>query len=168
MKKLVMLLLAVAVLSLIGCGPVPTRADYSYMDTAPIIEPDEESAVIYFFRESAFIGGGISYFVVEDGKNIGMLKSGSYFIHKTTPGMHTYSAETEAKTFLTLNTDAGKKYYVAGGISIGFWAGRPMLQEVTEITARHMLQQDLKYIRLNSDEEAEAYRAAKKAEAERK
>ncbi|MDO5538274.1 MAG: DUF2846 domain-containing protein [Desulfovibrionaceae bacterium] len=143
---------------LAGCAAMPLRGDYVKEQTAPVIVPDAQSAVIYFVRESAFTGGGISYFVCEDTVRIGLLKSGTYFIYKTTPGKHTYHAETEARAAVTLDVEAGKTYYVEGGISIGMWAGQPRLAEVTEPVARQLIP-DLDYVRLATDEEREAYRA---------
>lgn len=157
MRKLICLLaLTMAVALGAGCAKMPVRGDYM-QDTPPQIVPDQESAVVYFLRESAFTGGGITYFIFEDDTKIGLLKSGSYFIHKATPGKHTYLAETESRAAVTLDIQPGQTYYIEGSIGMGFWAGRPQLTEITKPVADKLLP-DLKYIRLATPEETDAYK----------
>lgn len=146
-----------------GCAKTPTRGEYVKMDSAPVIKPAADEGLVYFLRESAFTGGGMSYFIFEDNTKIGVLRSGSYFIHKSKAGKHTYWGETESKAMVTVNVEAGKTYYVVGGINMGFWAGRPALSEVTEPVARKMLP-DLTYTRLATDQEVDEYKAKEKRE----
>lgn len=158
MRKLFLLLSLICIFGAVtGCAKMPLRGDYVKETTAPVIVPDENSGVVYFVRDSAFGGGGISYFIFEDTTKIGLLKSGTYFIHRATPGKHTYLAETEARAVVTLNVEAGKTYYIEGSVGMGFWAGRPELREITEAVARQYLS-DLDYVRLATPEEQEAYR----------
>ena len=157
MKKLSLLCLLIAAVLLAGCAKMPLREDYVKEATAPVVTPDETSGVVYFVRDSAFGGAGISYFIFEDTTKIGLLKSGTYFIHKTTPGKHTYYAETEARSSVTLDVEAGKTYYVEGSVGLGFLAGRPQLMEITEPVAKQYLP-ELEYIRLATPEEVEAYK----------
>lgn len=159
--KLMTLSLLIAILA--GCAKMPVRGDYVKEAQAPTIVPDEHSGVVYFVRESAFTGGGISYFIFEDTTKIGLLKSGTYFIHKTTPGKHTYLAETESRSAVTLDVEAGKTYYVEGSVGLGFLAGRPQLTEITEAVARQLLP-ELDYVRLATPEEQEAYRLKEERE----
>lgn len=157
MRKLICLLaLTMAVALGAGCAKMPVRGDYM-QDTPPQVVPDQESAVVYFLRESAFTGGGITYFIFEDDTKIGLLKSGSYFIHKATPGKHTYLAETESRAAVTLDIQPGQTYYIEGSVGMGFWAGRPQLTEITKPVADKLLP-DLKYIRLATPEETDAYK----------
>ena len=141
-----------------GCAKMPQRADYVYEQPSQAITADAATGLIYFFRESAFTGGGISYFIFEDDKKIGLLKSGTYFVHKSAPGKHSYLAETEARAAVTLDIQPGQIYYVEGGVGMGMWAGRPQLTEVTRPVAEKLLP-GLKYIRLSTEEEAAAIRA---------
>jgi hypothetical protein len=157
-RKLAALLAAVLVLAVAGCAKMPLRADYVYETNPQIASADATSAAVYFLRESAFVGGGVSYFIFEDATKIGLLKSGTYFVHKAAPGKHTYWAETEGKSSVTLDAQAGQTYYIEGGIGIGFWAGRPQLSEVTRPVAERILP-DLKYVRLSTEEEAAQIRA---------
>lgn len=162
-RKLVILLVVVLLLAVVGCAKMPLKADYVYEANPQIAVADETSAAVYFLRESAFTGGGISYFIFEDDKKIGLLKSGTYFTYKSSPGKHTYWAETESKAFVTLEVKAGETYYIEGGVGMGMWAGRPQLTEVTQPVAEKLLP-GLKYVRLSTEEEADRIR---KKEADR-
>lgn len=158
MKKMFALLAILVVAVLCGCAKTPSRSEYTEMNAAPQIEADTDSGIVYFLRESAFFGGGISYYIWEDTQKIGLLRSGSYFAHKATVGQHTYWAETESKAFVTLTVDAGKIYYVVGSVGMGMLAGRPTLEIVTEPVAKALMP-DLKYTRLSTIEEQEQYKA---------
>lgn len=154
MKKIVFpLSLVRLVIMACGCAKMPTRGEYVKLDAAPVITADAESSVIYFLRESAFMGGGISYYIWEDNQQIGLLKSSSYFMHRATPGKHTYWAETEARASITLDVQGGNTYYVEGGVGMGMLAGRPQLTEIPKPVADRLLP-ELEYIRLATPEEA--------------
>ena len=156
MKKTLILLTSFIIFLVAGCAKMPLRSDY-VKDTPPNIEQNDENGIVYFLRESAFGGSAISYFIFEDDTKIGLLKSGSYFIHQAKPGKHTYWAETESRASVTIDVVAGQTYYIEGGVGMGIWAGRPELTEITEKVARKFLP-DLTYIRLATPEEVEAYK----------
>ena len=152
MKRVVVLMLGLVFVFCAACAKMPQRSDYVKEAVAPQMEADAENGLIYFFREWAFGGGAISYFVQEDNVNIGLLKAGSYFAHKTTPGKHTYSSETESKSSVLIDVQAGQTYYVEGGIGVGYWAGVPKLDEVTK-PVFDKVKSKLEYIRLASPAE---------------
>ena len=153
MKKFCLPLLAFAVLIIgSGCAKLPQRADY-VKEPAPQMSADENHALIYFVRPSAFGGAAMSYFIHEDTTPIGVLKSGTYFMHKALPGKHTYWAETEARASVLLDVKAGETYYVEGSVGLGFWAGRPELREVTKAVVDGYMP-DLEYIRLATEQES--------------
>jgi hypothetical protein len=140
-----------------GCVRTPLRADYVYEDDPQLPVADDSSAVVYFLREWAFIGGGVRYFVFEDNRKIGLLKPGTYFVHKTTPGKHTYWGDHFTKAFVTLDLQAGQTYYISGGVDMG----GIYLAEITSFVAEKLLP-DLKYARLSTEEEAERIREKEK------
>ena len=162
MKKLLSFGSAVILILLVGCAKMPLRDDYVEEKAPPQIQANENMAAIYFFREWAFTGGGMSYFITEDTKTIGLLKAGSYFAFQTTPGKHTYSAETEARSSVTLDVQPGQVYFIEGGIGMGFWAGRPQLAEVTK-PIFDKAKPDLKYIRLATPEEVQQFKEKEKS-----
>ena len=147
-KSLQSLLILVTCLVLAGCAAMPKRGEFTKGGAAPSMAADDSYGLVTFLRESAFIGGGISYYIHEDGRKIGALRSGTWFMHRAVPGQHTYSAETEAKDFVTINVEAGKNYYVIGSISMGMMAGRPQLKEASEAYAKGLIP-NLEYIQRN-------------------
>lgn len=94
--------------------------------------PPEGKGQIVFFREKKFTGGAISYKVREGQTELGKLSNGSYFILPVTPGPHAYTVHSEAKDVLNLEVEAGETYYVAGGVTMGVFAGRPNLSPSDE------------------------------------
>lgn len=134
-----------AILLFTGCAGMAPPSSYTTHKTAPRVEPDTEHGVVCFLRESRIIGSGVTYYIQEDGKKVGVLRSGSYFFHKTSPGMHTYMAEDLTATYVSINVEAGKIYYVVGAATYG----GPSLAEVSEPVARQIIQGGLDYIMLN-------------------
>jgi hypothetical protein len=94
-------------------------------NTLPV--PAEGMAQVVFFRPSRLGGMALSFSVREDGKGVGKLGNGSYFVLDATPGTHAYTIESEAKDTLTLELDGGETYYVTQNISVGVMVGRPHL-----------------------------------------
>lgn len=97
-----------------------------------ISAPAEGMGQIVFFRPSKFKGAAISYKVREGETELGKLNNGAYFVVQVAPGAHAYTVHSEAKDVLNLEVEAGETYYVVGGISMGFMAGRPNLSPATE------------------------------------
>jgi hypothetical protein len=162
MRKIIHVLLAVVFVGVAGCAKMPLRADYVYETNPQVPIADDSSAVIYFFRESAFINSGLIYFIYEDTNRIGLLKSGTYFVHKTTPGKHTYWVDVGAKVYTTLDIKAKQTYYIDGGVDDNYAiiinTSKPHFMEVTRPIAEKLLP-DLQYIRLSTEEEAAQIRA---------
>ena len=91
-----------------------------------------EAGTVVFFRESKFVGGGMSYKVRENGVEICKLKNGSYCTVKVPVGKHTYDVHSEAKDVLNLEVESGETYYVIGTLSVGVLAGHPNLSPSTK------------------------------------
>lgn len=153
MRKLILAVVTVACLGLAGCAIMPPDAKYTYEKNPPIVAADDSSGVVYFIRESAFVGGGAGYYIVEDDKKIGLLASGSYFMHKTTPGKHAYWAEgDDARSAIILDIHPGNTYYITTWVStdvvlIFVTDARFHLKEVPRPVAEKLLP-GLKYLHL--------------------
>ncbi len=89
--------------------------------------PPEGKGLVVFFREKKFAGSAIRYKVREGTTELGTLISGGYFVHVADPGAHAYTVHSEAKDVLNLEVEAGETYFVIGGVTMGFMAGRPNL-----------------------------------------
>lgn len=92
-----------------------------------IAAPEAGKGQIVFFREKKFAGAAVNYIVREGEQELGKLSSGSYFVLQVEPGAHAYTVHSEAKDVLNMEVEAGETYYVIGGITMGFLAGRPNL-----------------------------------------
>ena len=138
-----------------GCAPMPKSGQLTvHQGPAPEITPDKNSAVVTFYRPSSILGVGISYFVQENGENIGALKSGTYFSVRTSPGSHTYTASTEATETVTIQAAANDTTYVEGTLGWGAFAGRPRLKEVPAGTAKSVIPK-LKYVELKPSDQSD-------------
>ena len=90
------------------------------------------TGTVVFFRESKFVGGGMSYKVRENGVEICKLKNGSFCTVQVPVGKHTYDVHSEAKDVLTMEVESGESYYVVGALSVGVFAGHPNLSPSTK------------------------------------
>ncbi|MFD0725432.1 DUF2846 domain-containing protein [Lysobacter brunescens] len=107
-------------------------AEQAAMLPAGIAQPPAGKGQIVFFRENKLKGAIISYIVREGETELGKLRNGTYFVHVTDPGQHTYVVHSEAKDVFNIEVEAGETHYVLGGISMGFMAGRPNLSPSNE------------------------------------
>ena len=105
----------------------------------PMPTPEPGKGLVYFFRPSSFIGGGVQMKISDADKTIGALQSGTYFFYQTEPGTHQFGASTEAENTITMNVEAGKTYYVEGSIGMGLLVGHGHLKEVDATVAHEEL-----------------------------
>jgi Protein of unknown function (DUF2846) len=106
-----------------GCaslGPV-----YSKADKIP-----DNAGLVYFYRPSSFIGGGVSYDVKTGETVITPLYNGGYYPYFSAPGEKEFWAQTESKSSVTLDVKTGQTYYIKGEVGVGFLVGRPHLMVV--------------------------------------
>ena len=87
--------------SLSACGHLGKQFD-------GLEAPDKNEALIYYYRPSHFVGGGVYYDIKENGEKITTLYNGGYYPHKTTEGEKLISAETEKKKDFVLRVETGK------------------------------------------------------------
>jgi hypothetical protein len=97
----------------------------------PAFKPEQslpsDKGTVYIYRESKMIGGAVSYTVSANGMPLAKLSSGSYFVYHAVPGEVEFSAQTEAKTSVTIDIRAGEAYYVKGSVGMGVFIGHPHL-----------------------------------------
>ena len=118
----VALLFVVAAALLSSCASVQREA-------APVSpdRPEPGKALVIFYRERHFVGGGVSYKVFDNGTRIGGLPNGAYFVYQAKPGAHKFTASTESTSEHVLTLEAGKTYYIRGEVHMGVMVGRPEL-----------------------------------------
>ena len=90
--------------------------------------------MLYVYRPSSFIGGGVHYDVKVDNRVIGSMDNGEYMLRALSPGKKVVSAKTEATATLPVTIRKGKMTCVKAGVGIGFFIGRPTLKLVDNTT----------------------------------
>jgi hypothetical protein len=100
----------------------------------PIPPPPAGEGQVVFFRAKSLMGTGQWFNVREDGKPLGKLVNGAYFVQVATPGLHTYTAveEPEFKDRLTLKVDPGQTYFVEGALTKALVLGAADLKPSTQ------------------------------------
>jgi hypothetical protein len=78
--------------------------------------PPPGKGQVVFFRDKSLMGTGQWFNVREDGKVLGKLANGAYFVQTAEPGPHTYTAkaEPEFNDKLKLQIDPDETYFVEG------------------------------------------------------
>ena len=132
-KALALCALAVVVLAS-GCASVQMASPEQ--DTAAksfAVKPDK--ANIYVYRNETF-GAALKMPVALDGKLVGDTASKTYLLLQVDPGPHTVVSKTENDSTVTLNTVAGRNYFLWQEVKMGMISGRSNLQEVDEATGK--------------------------------
>lgn len=138
MKAIVLAACAAAFMA--GCASVKTAE----LAQLPTVKDDQ--ALVYVYRESAFVGGGVSYDVYLGEKKVGGLTNGSFFFVDVPPGEHRFWAKTEAEDDVTIHAEAGKTYYIQGEVDMGVLVGQPDLTEVAAATGSAAIAEGLDYV----------------------
>lgn len=102
-------------------------------------EPRTDKALVYFYREWLFFGGGRTYDVKERGEVIGRLPNASYFTIFVDPGRHIFTGDSDAKDDPVLRLEAGRTYYIMCIPRATHDGGRLALKLVEEHAARALL-----------------------------
>ena len=81
---------------------------------APIMKPDESTAVVSFIRRSIFVGDGWNFDVWDGDKYVGLLGAGNLLQHRAEPGEHLYllmARGVHEWSYMKANLVAGKEYF---------------------------------------------------------
>lgn len=97
--------------------------------------PSENKSMLYVYRPSSFVGGGV-YYDIQVNKNnkdeiIGTLRNGGFIEKEIIPTENLEVwAKTESKASVSLDIKPNETYCVKGGVGVGFLVGRPNLEIV--------------------------------------
>ncbi len=129
MTRSTKLLAAALIVTAVAVSPTGVSAA---KDKAPatIPAPEPGKGQVVFFRTGGLVGAAISCNVREEGKLIGGLSGGKYFVVNFTPGKHVFTTKSEATDTLNMEIESGETYYVRCSIGAGVVAGRPNLTPV--------------------------------------
>lgn len=97
--------------------------------------PSENKSMLYVYRPSSFVGGGVYYDIHANDNNkdevIGTLRNGGFIEKEIAPTENVEIwAKTESKASVSLDMKPNETYCVKGGVGIGFLVGRPNLEIV--------------------------------------
>ncbi len=93
---------------------------------------NQNVGLIYIYRESELIGSLRGVYVDVNGQRRGALNSGTYFVYEAAPGKVVVSVENwlGEDPSRIIHVEAGKSYYVKGGIKMGLWDAVPYINLV--------------------------------------
>lgn len=132
--KGVNLLSVVLISALAGCASVP-MASLEKDAAAKTYAVSPNKANIYVYRNENF-GAAIKMPVAIDGRLVGDTAAKTYLKVEVAPGNHTVTSKTENDASMTLQTDAGKNYFVWQEVKMGMWSARSQLQQVDDATGK--------------------------------
>jgi PBP1b-binding outer membrane lipoprotein LpoB len=130
--------LALCALSLVvlasGCASVQMASPEQ--DTAAksfAVKPGKSN--IYVYRNET-MGAALKMPVALDGKLMGDTASKTYLLLEVNPGSHTVVSKTENDSSVTLNTVAGRNYFLWQEVKMGLMTARSNLQQVDDATGK--------------------------------
>lgn len=125
-----------------GCS-IPLVANLEKHPNHYVRANNLDKAFLYIYREGELTGSVRGLYIDVNGKRVGALNSGTYFVYATTPGETTISIENRlgqppTRTFVA---EAGKNYYVKGGIKMGLWDAQPYINLIVPEEGEGAVQQ---------------------------
>lgn len=109
----------------------PAYAKGKAAKTAVVLEaPPAGQGQVVFFRPGSMMGMALGCHVREDGRLVGNLANGKYYVQSFAPGKHVFTTSSEATDTLNMEVESGETYYVRCGIGMGVVAGRPNISPV--------------------------------------
>ena len=136
------LLLLICVFLITGCS-VPLVASLEKHSNHYVRPDNLDKALIYVYREGELTGSLRGIYSDINGKRVGALNSGTYFVHEVNPGETIVSLEDRLSKApkRTFNAEAGKTYYVKGGVKMGLWDAQPYINLVMAEEGQGAIQQ---------------------------
>lgn len=121
--------------------------------SGPIFKPIEpipaEKGVVYIYRESSFVGGGVFGTVKANSAPVTSIKNGGYFPYIASPGKVHFEVSTEATNEADVTVEAGKEKYLKTTVGMGLFIGHLKFSEVSpeigkqEISECHLLDPEM-------------------------
>lgn len=121
-----------AALLLSGCASVPTANPEQTNQAKKFEAPTEGNSGLYIYRNS-MVGAALKKDVYVNGKCLGETSSHMFFFTEVPAGQQDIATESEfSPNHLTLQTEAGKNYFVRQYIKMGAFVGGANLEQVSE------------------------------------
>jgi hypothetical protein len=128
-------------LELKACGPREVK--YSARTDKkqhPVPEAPPDKALIFVIRPTMW-GNKIQTKLAVDGQWMGVNRGNNYFFFTLDPGEHYFCSDSENRSLLTLNVEAGKTYYLQQKIKMGMWKARNKLVVLDEAEGKKGLEE---------------------------
>ena len=104
----------------------------------PTPEAPADKALIYVVRPT--MGGHkVQTKLAMDGQFKGVNRGNNYFFFTAEPGLHNFCSQSENKSALSLQVEAGKTYYLQQKIKMGFMKARNKLVALSEAEGKEAL-----------------------------
>jgi len=94
--------------------------------------PKTGKGQIVFFRPGG-MGSAIKCTIREKGAMVGRVGANRYYVIDAEPGVHTFTAKSEATDAVTVQVEPDETTFVKCKIAMGMMVGRPNLSPATEI-----------------------------------
>lgn len=127
------ILLFLGLFFLVGCA-TPMVASLDKHQSHYIPASNLNKGLICIYRESEFMGSLRGIYINADGKRIGALNSGTYFVYEADVGEIVISVENwlGKNPSRVIKVEAGKSYYLKAGIKMGGWDAVPYINIVAK------------------------------------
>lgn len=91
-----------------------------------ITDTPKDKGVVYVYRPNSILGGAVHYDVHPGNDDVicDLIRNG-YCIYYSKPGELELWAKTESRSSITVDVKSGQEHFVKGGLSMGFFVGRP-------------------------------------------
>jgi len=93
--------------------------------------PKPGKGQIVFFRPGG-MGSAIKCTVRENGRMVGRVSGNRYYLIDAEPGVHTFTAKSEATDAVTVQVEPDETAFVKCKIAMGMMVGRPNLSPASE------------------------------------
>ena len=104
------------------------------------------NGMLYVYRQSRFVGGGMHYDVKVDNHIIGSMDNGEYIARELSPGTKTVSAKTEVTVTTPVVIQKNTMTCVKAGVGFGILVGRPTLKLVDNTTCLKEIKNTVKSV----------------------
>jgi len=134
--KIKLFVLALAACLAMGCATVPL-ADEAMDLSAKKFIPNENKANIYIFRKKAFFASGVLFPVRVDGRTIGSIAPGTYFMAEVETGEHSITISAPQNTHtIKMVPVIGNSYFFSVKIKANHNTPRATFKSVSEANGK--------------------------------
>lgn len=95
------------------------------------VTPPAGKGVVYIYRQSSFVGGGVFGTVKANGKPVTKIKNGGYYPYIASPGNNHFEVTTEVTNEANVMVEKGSEKYLKTTIGMGLFVGRLKFTEVS-------------------------------------